>query len=48
MGLFEIGAFSNGTINVAKSMALAFWRFEDSNWRGGHTRSDETGWSYRK
>ena len=24
MGLFEIGAFSNGTINVAKSMALAF------------------------
>lgn len=26
MGLFEIGLFANGTINIAKSMALAFWR----------------------
>jgi phosphoglycerate kinase len=26
MGLFEIGPFSNGAINIAKSMALAYWR----------------------
>jgi phosphoglycerate kinase len=26
MGLFENGMFANGTINIAKSMALAFWR----------------------
>ena len=26
MGVFEIGLFRNGTNNIAKSMALAFWR----------------------
>ncbi|MDQ3962007.1 MAG: phosphoglycerate kinase, partial [Thermoproteota archaeon] len=26
MGMFEVKAFSNGTINIAKSMALAYWR----------------------
>ncbi|HKX21369.1 MAG TPA: phosphoglycerate kinase [Nitrososphaeraceae archaeon] len=26
MGMFEVGQFANGTMNVAKSMALAFWR----------------------
>jgi len=26
MGLFEIPMFANGTINIAKSVALAFWR----------------------
>ena len=37
MGLFEIGAFSNGTINVAKSMALAFWRGTKTLIGGGDT-----------
>jgi phosphoglycerate kinase len=37
MGLFEIGAFSNGTINVAKSMALAFWRGSKTLIGGGDT-----------
>jgi hypothetical protein len=37
MGLFENGMFANGTINIAKSMALAFWR-------GG----DEKGRSFRR
>ena len=26
MGMFEVGQFAGGTMNVAKSMALAFWR----------------------
>jgi phosphoglycerate kinase len=37
MGLFEIGVFSNGTINVAKSMALAFWRGSKTLIGGGDT-----------
>jgi phosphoglycerate kinase len=37
MGLFEMGAFSNGTINVAKSMALAFWRGSKTLIGGGDT-----------
>lgn len=37
MGLFEIGAFSNGTTNVAKSMALAFWRGSKTLIGGGDT-----------
>jgi len=37
MGLFEVGAFSNGTINVAKSMALAFWRGSKTLIGGGDT-----------
>jgi phosphoglycerate kinase len=37
MGMFEIRAFSNGTINVAKSMALAFWRGSKTLIGGGDT-----------
>jgi phosphoglycerate kinase len=37
MGLFEIGQFSNGTINVAKSMALAYWRGSKTLIGGGDT-----------
>jgi phosphoglycerate kinase len=37
MGLFELGAFSNGTTNVAKSMALAFWRGSKTLVGGGDT-----------
>ena len=37
MGLFEIGLFSHGTINVAKSMALAFWRGSTTLIGGGDT-----------
>jgi phosphoglycerate kinase len=37
MGLFELGAFSNGTTNVAKSMALAFWRGSKTLIGGGDT-----------
>ncbi len=37
MGLFEVGAFSNGTINIAKSMALAFWRGSKTLIGGGDT-----------
>jgi phosphoglycerate kinase len=37
MGLFEIGLFSNGTINVAKSMALAYWRGSKTLIGGGDT-----------
>src|SRR5919202_2996814 len=37
MGLFEIGLFANGTINVAKSMALAFWRGSNTLIGGGDT-----------
>ena len=37
MGLFEIGLFSNGTINIAKSMALAYWRGSKTLIGGGDT-----------
>jgi phosphoglycerate kinase len=37
MGLFEIGFFANGTINIAKSMALAFWRGSKTLIGGGDT-----------
>jgi phosphoglycerate kinase len=37
MGLFEIGPFSNGTINIAKSMALAYWRGSKTLIGGGDT-----------
>lgn len=37
MGMFEIKAFSNGTINIAKSMALAFWRGSKTLIGGGDT-----------
>ncbi len=37
MGMFEVKAFSNGTINVAKSMALAYWRGSKTLIGGGDT-----------
>ena len=37
MGMFEIKAFSNGTINIAKSMALAYWRGSKTLICGGDT-----------
>jgi phosphoglycerate kinase len=37
MGLFEVGLFVNGTINIAKSMALAFWRGSTTLIGGGDT-----------
>jgi phosphoglycerate kinase len=37
MGLFEIATFANGTINIAKSMALAFWRGSKTLIGGGDT-----------
>ena len=37
MGLFEIGFFANGTINIAKNMALAFWRGSKTLIGGGDT-----------
>ena len=37
MGLFENGLFANGTINIAKSMALAFWRGSKTLIGGGDT-----------
>jgi phosphoglycerate kinase len=37
MGMFEIPMFSNGTINIAKSMALAFWRGSKTLIGGGDT-----------
>jgi phosphoglycerate kinase len=37
MGMFEIKAFSNGTINIAKSMALAYWRGSKTLVGGGDT-----------
>ncbi|HXG06179.1 MAG TPA: phosphoglycerate kinase [Nitrososphaera sp.] len=37
MGLFEIKAFANGTVNIAKSMALAFWRGSTTLIGGGDT-----------
>jgi len=37
MGMFEVGQFAGGTINVAKSMALAFWRGAMTVVGGGDT-----------
>jgi len=37
MGMFEIKPFSNGTMNVAKSMALAYWRGSKTLIGGGDT-----------
>lgn len=37
MGMFEVRAFANGTINVAKSMALAYWRGSKTLIGGGDT-----------
>jgi phosphoglycerate kinase len=37
MGFFEIGLFANGTISIAKSMALAFWRGSKTLIGGGDT-----------
>src|SRR5581483_9206505 len=37
MGMFEIRAFSNGTTNIAKSMALASWRGSKTLIGGGDT-----------
>jgi phosphoglycerate kinase len=37
MGLFEIATFANGTINIAKSVALAFWRGSKTLIGGGDT-----------
>ena len=37
MGMFEIKPFSNGTMNIAKSVALAFWRGSQTLIGGGDT-----------
>lgn len=37
MGMFEVGHFAGGTMNVAKSMALAFWRGAMTLVGGGDT-----------
>jgi phosphoglycerate kinase len=37
MGMFEVRAFANGTINIAKSMALAYWRGTKTLVGGGDT-----------
>jgi phosphoglycerate kinase len=37
MGLFEVGFFANGTMNIAKNMALAFWRGSKTLIGGGDT-----------
>ena len=37
MGLFEVGHFASGTMNVARSMALAFWRGAMTLVGGGDT-----------
>jgi phosphoglycerate kinase len=37
MGMFEVGQYANGTINIAKSMALAFWRGTKTLVGGGDT-----------
>ncbi len=37
MGMFELKAFSNGTMNIAKSMALAYWRGSKTLIGGGDT-----------
>lgn len=37
MGMFEARAFANGTVNIAKSMALAYWRGTKTLIGGGDT-----------
>lgn len=37
MGLFEIKHFANGTIDIAKTMALAYWRGSKTLIGGGDT-----------
>ena len=37
MGMFEVRAFANGTVNIAKSMALAYWRGAKTLVGGGDT-----------
>ncbi|MDQ3836883.1 MAG: phosphoglycerate kinase, partial [Thermoproteota archaeon] len=37
MGMFEIKAFSNGTVHIARSMALAYWRGGKTLIGGGDT-----------
>ena len=37
MGMFELRAFANGTINIAKSLALAYWRGAKTLVGGGDT-----------
>ncbi len=37
MGMFEVGAFANGTITIAKSIALAYWRGAKTLVGGGDT-----------
>jgi phosphoglycerate kinase len=37
MGLFEIPQFANGTVNIARSIALAFWRGSQTLVGGGDT-----------
>lgn len=37
MGMFEVRAFANGTINIAKSIALAYWRGSKTLIGGGDT-----------
>ncbi len=37
MGFFEISKFANGTISIAKSMALAYWRGSNTLIGGGDT-----------
>jgi phosphoglycerate kinase len=37
MGMFEIKPFSNGTMNIAKSVALAYWRGSQTLIGGGDT-----------
>ncbi|MGI0020910.1 MAG: phosphoglycerate kinase [Nitrososphaera sp.] len=37
MGMFEVRAFANGTVNIAKSMALAYWRGARTLVGGGDT-----------
>ena len=39
MGLFEIGPFSNGTVSIAKIIALAFWGGSKTLVGGGNTIS---------
>ena len=37
MGLFETPQFANGTINIARDIALAFWRGTKTSVGGGDT-----------
>ena len=49
MGLFEIKHFANGTIDIAKTMALKIWRGSKTLIGGGDIiRSDEKSRSFRR